>query len=353
MLNNNMVRDNREERMEKILTGIVKTYIETAMPVASKALVYKYRLKISPATVRNIMSELEGLGYLKNLHTSSGRVPTDKGYRYYVNMVMDQEQLSPSEKKKILMHIINVQWDEVERLFMNALQVVTKYTNQPSLLVYHRVRNVYVEKIDLVYINKFKVLFIIVADNGDVLHLFIEDEHIPSIDELSSFLKFANRELQGQSLFEIKSYIKRKLISSDDSFYRLFSSLFNLIINSLDKMDEKIFMYFGANRIIQYPEFRNVDILEKVMNLIEEGSVLTKIMESDINGSDINIHIGEESESMDIKNCCIVTSKYKVKDRALGTIGILGPTRIPYARSISVVKYVSDVLTQALDSAIF
>ncbi len=348
-----MVKNNKEERMERILTGIVKTYIETAMPVASKALVCKYRLKVSPATVRNIMSELEELGYLKNLHTSSGRIPTDKGYRYYVNMIMDQEQLSPSEKKKILMHIINVQWDEVDSLFMNALQVVTKYTNQPSLLIYHRVRNVYVEKIDLVYINKFKVLFIIIADNGDVLHLLIEDEHMSSMDELSSFLKFANRELQGQSLFEIKNHIKRKLISLDDSFYRLFSSLFNLIINSLEKMDEKIFMYFGANRIIQYPEFRDIDVLERVMKLLEEGSALTKIMEGDVTGSDINIHIGEESAFMDIKNCCVVTSKYKVKNRTLGTIGILGPTRIPYARSISVVKYVSDVLTQALDSAIF
>jgi heat-inducible transcriptional repressor len=348
-----MARDNREERKERILTGIVKTYIETAMPVASKALVYKYRLKISPATVRNIMSELEELGYLKNLHTSSGRVPTDKGYRYYVNMVMDQEQLSPSEKKKILMHIINVQWDEVERLFMNTLQLVTKYTNQPSLLIYQRVRNVYVEKIDLVYINNFKILLIIIADNGDVLHLFIEDENIPSIDELGSFLKFANRELQGQSLFEIKNYIKRKLISLDDSFYRLFSPLFNLVIASLEKMDEKIFMYFGVNRIIQYPEFRDIDILEKIMNLFEEGSILNKIMENDINASDINIHIGAESNYIDIENCCLVTSRYKVKNRALGTIGILGPTRIPYARSISVIKYISDVLTQALDSAVF
>jgi heat-inducible transcriptional repressor len=348
-----MARDNREERKERILTGIVKTYIETAMPVASKALVYKYRLKISPATVRNIMSELEELGYLKNLHTSSGRVPTDKGYRYYVNMVMDQEQLSPSEKKKILMRIINVQWDEVERLFMNTLQLVTKYTNQPSLLIYQRVRNVYVEKIDLVYINNFKILFIIIADNGDVLHLFIEDENIPSINELGSFLKFANRELQGQSLFEIKNYIKRKLISLDDSFYRLFSPLFNLVIASLEKMDEKIFMYFGVNRIIQYPEFKDIDILEKIMNLFEEGSILNKIMENDINASDINIHIGAESNYIDIENCCIVTSRYKVKNRALGTIGILGPTRIPYARSISVIKYISDVLTQALDSALF
>ncbi|MDP8254031.1 MAG: heat-inducible transcriptional repressor HrcA [Candidatus Kaelpia aquatica] len=348
-----MVRNNKEERMDRIFTGIVKTYIETAMPVASKALVCKYRLKISAATVRNIMVELEELGYLKNLHTSSGRVPTDKGYRYYVNMVMDEEQLTPSEKKKILMHIINTQWDEVERLFTHALQVVTKYTNQVSVLLYHRVRNVYVEKIDLVYINKFKVLFIIIADNGDVLHLFIENENIPSIDELRSFLKFVNRELQGQSLYEVKNYIKRKLVSLDDSFYHLFSSLFNLLIKSLENMDEKIFMYFGANRIIQYPEFRNVDVLERVIKLLEEESGLTKIMESDIGGSDVNIHIGGESLSMDIENCCILTSKYKVKNRALGTIGILGPTRIPYARSISVVKYVSDVLTQALDSAVF
>ncbi len=348
-----MVRSNKEERMEKILTGIVKTYIETAMPVASKALVCKYRLKISPATVRNIMAELEGLGYLKNLHTSSGRVPTDKGYRYYVNMVIEEEQLSPSEKKKILMHIINTQWDEIERLFTHALQVVTEYTNQASVLLYHRIRNVYVEKIDLVYINKFKILFIIIADNGDVFHLFIENENIPSVDELRSFLKFVNRELQGQSLFEVKNYIKRKLISLDDSFYRLFSSLFNLLIKSLDNMDEKAFMYFGVNRIIQYPEFRDIDVLERVIKFLEEESGLIKIMEGDIGGSDVNIHIGGESPLMDIENCCILTSKYKVKNRALGTIGVLGPTRIPYARSISVVKYVSDVLTQALESAVF
>ncbi|MDD5613813.1 MAG: heat-inducible transcriptional repressor HrcA [Candidatus Omnitrophica bacterium] len=348
-----MVKDNREDRRRKILTGIIKTYIDTAMPVASKALVYKYRLDISPATVRNIMAELEDLGYLTHLHTSSGRIPTDKGYRYYVDMVMDEEQLAPSEKKKILMRIINTQWDEVGRLLENALNVISDYTQQMSMLLHYRIKNIFVEKIDLIYINRFKILFIIVADNGDVLHLFIENENMPSIEKLANFLNFVNRELKGHSVYDISSKIKNSMLLSGNSSYHVFSSLFNLLIKSLENMEEKTFMHFGVGRIIQYPEFQDAVLLHHIMGLLDKDSPLVKILEADIKGSDVNIHIGREDVSYNLENCCIISSKYGMKNRVLGAIGVLGPTRLPYGRTISVVKYVSDVLTQALESAIF
>ena len=134
-----------EERRRKILAGIVRTYIETGMPVASKLLVSKYRLGLSSATVRNIMADLEKLGYITHPHTSAGRVPTDKGYRYYVDMLMEEEQLTPVEKRKILMQLLNSQYEEIENLMEEALDIVCNYTRQLSFLFYNRENSIYVE----------------------------------------------------------------------------------------------------------------------------------------------------------------------------------------------------------------
>ncbi|MDP8233992.1 MAG: heat-inducible transcriptional repressor HrcA [Candidatus Saelkia tenebricola] len=342
-----------EERKKKILTSIVKTYIETASPVASKMLVSKYRLDFSPATVRNIMAELEDMGYLQHLHTSSGRIPTDKGYRHYVDTIMETQQLTPSEKKKILMKLINAQWEEMENLLESALNVVSNYTNQMSVLVYYRARNIYVEKIDLIYINKLRILFIIVADSGDVVHLFIEDENLPKIDELSKLLNFVNSELKGEALNDIKNKIKKNLISSHNPFYHVFSNLLILLIEALENIEEKAFLYQGTNKITKCPEFNNVSVLHNIIDMLEKEVELVKMLESDFKGSDISIHIGRENPYQCAHNCCIISAQYKLKGRVLGTIGVLGPTRLPYGRTVSVVKYVSEILGQALESALF
>ena len=345
--------DTIEGRKKKILAGIVKTYIETAMPVASKALVSKYRLDFSPATVRNIMVELEEVGYLKHLHTSSGRVPTDKGYRYYVDAIMEKQQLAPSEKKRILMRLINAQWEEMENLLENALSVVSNYTNQISLLVYYRARNIYVEKIDLIYINNFKILFIIVADSGDVIHIFIEDENLPRIEELSKFLNFVNSELKGEALNNIKNKIKANLISSSNPFYHVFSNLLNLLIGALVNIEDKAFLYQGTNKIIKYPEFNNIGVFHNIIDMLERKVELIKILESGFKNSDITICIGRENPYQCAQSFCIISAQYKLRGRVLGTIGILGPTRLPYSRTVSVVRYVSEILGQVLESTLF
>lgn len=343
-----------EERRRKILANIIKTYTETATPVASRTLVYKYRLNLSPASVRNIMAELEKLGYLTHPHTSAGRVPTDKGYRYYVDVIMEEEHLTPSERKRILMQLMNTHWDEINRLLEKALRIVSEYTNEMSILLYNRANNIYVEKMDLIYLNKYKVLFIIITDSGDVLHLFMEDERgFPNVEEMEKFLKFVNAEFRGEPLSNLRNKIKVNLLSSRNPLYQIFSNMLILLINALDKIEQKQFLYEGADKIVRHPEFKDVKILRGIIEMLENKRELVKILEDDIQGSDINIHIGRENPYKCAHNCSIITARYKLKGRPLGTIGVLGPTRMAYSRIISVLRYVADVLGQVMESSIF
>lgn len=341
-----------EERKRKILFSTVKTYIETAVPVASKTLVYKFRLNLSPATVRNIMANLEESGFLVHPYTSAGRIPTEKGYRYYVEIVMHEEQLTPFEKKNILMQLINSQWEEITVLLEQALQIVSKYTDEMGILLYNRAQNIYVEKIDLIYINKYKILFIIVTDSGDVLHLFLEDETLPKI-EVDKFLKFVNSEFKDEALHNIKNKIKVNLMSSHNPLYHIFSSPVTLLMNVLDKIEDKEFLYFGTNKILKHPEFRKVANLHKLINMLENRIELITLLESHLEQSDINVQIGKENTCQDFQDYSIITARYKSRGRPLGIIGVLGPKRLPYSRIISVVRYVAEVLGQTIETAIF
>jgi heat-inducible transcriptional repressor len=345
-------REKIEERRRKLLSNIIRAYIETATPVASKNLVYRYRLNLSPATVRNIMAQLEKLGYLTHPHTSAGRIPTDKGYRYYVDTIMQEEQLTPSEKKRILMQLINTQWDEIDRLLEKALEMVTKYTNEMSILLHDRAENIYIEKIDLIYINRYKILFVIVTDSGDVIHLYLENEELPSI-EVEKFLKFVNSELRGEAFHNLKNKIKLNLISSSNPFYHIFSLPLSLLVDVLDKMVEKEFFYLGTNKIMRHPEFQEIEDLQEFIDMLENKVELIKILEEHLEHSDLNIQIGKENPYHCIHKCSIITARYKFRGRPLGIIGVLGPTRLHYSRIISVVKYVAEVLGQAIESTIF
>jgi len=342
-----------EERRRKILAGIVRTYIETGMPVASKLLVSKYRLGLSSATVRNIMADLEKLGYITHPHTSAGRVPTDKGYRYYVDMLMEEEQLTPVEKKKILMQLLNSQYEEIENLMEEALDIVCNYTRQLSFLFYNRENSIYVEKINLIPITRNKILVVIITESGDVLHFFLEGEELPSHEKLEKFTNFLNSEFKGLSITNIKGKIKTKLISSPDPLYSMFSSYLKLFYKILDSIQGKQLLYQGTKNLVDSGLSGDILNLSSILTALEEKTGLIKLLEGDLKKGDINIYIGEENLCNFISECSIITARYKLHGKPLGTIGILGPKRIYYSRVVSVVKYVADVLTQAIEGMIF
>jgi len=342
-----------EERRRKILAGIVRTYIETGMPVASKLLVSKYRLGLSSATVRNIMADLEKLGYITHPHTSAGRVPTDKGYRYYVDMLMEEEQLTPVEKRKILMQLLNSQYEEIENLMEEALDIVCNYTRQLSFLFYNRENSIYVEKINLIPITRNKILVVIITESGDVLHFFLEGEELPSHEKLEKFTNFLNSEFKGLSITNIKGKIKTKLISSPDPLYSMFSSYLKLVYKILDSIQGKQLLYQGTKNLVDSGLSGDILNLSSILTALEEKTGLIKLLEGDLKKGDINIYIGEENLCNFISECSIITARYKLHGKPLGTIGILGPKRIYYSRVVSVVKYVADVLTQAIEGMIF
>jgi heat-inducible transcriptional repressor len=342
-----------EERKLRILSTIIRTYIETGKPVASKMLVYRHRLKISPATVRNIMAELEELGYLTHPHTSAGRIPTDEGYRYYVDILMEEEKVSPSEKRKILTELLEEEWADLDRFLEKSVEVISELTDETALLFYAGAMNTILKKINLIPVSENKLLFIFISDTGDVHHVFIDSQNIFPKNKIVKFLQFINSELATDTIYNLKTKIKQRFLNPEYPFYSIFHDALELFLSALEKIEEHHVYFEGTSKVLMKPEFHNIERLRLLFSALERKRDLIKILKEDLNKEDINIRIGKENTYPFIKNCSIITVKYKIENRSLGVIGVLGPKRLAYGRVISILKYVANILGEVLETSLF
>lgn len=342
-----------EERRRKILFNIIRTYIETAKPVASKALVYRYRLKVSPATVRNIMAELEELGYLTHPHTSAGRIPTDKGLRYYVDLLMQEERITPYEKRRILSELLETQWAELEELLAKSAEVISELTDEAGLLFYAGARQTVLRGVNLIPLSENKLLFIMIGDTGEVHHVFVETRELPAQNKVEKFLRFINEELKDETVLSLKSKIKSRFLVPEYPFYSIFYDLLKLFLSALEKIEKKYLYLEGTSKVLMKPEFQDIERAKLLLNALEEKKEIIRILEQDLYRNEINIHIGEENPCPKIHDCSIITAKYRIGQRSLGTIGVLGPKRMAYGRIISILRYMADILGEAMETSLF
>jgi len=344
-----MVVTDAVSRRNKILEIVVDSYVSTAMPVGSLTVSKKFKQRLSPATIRNIMADLEESGYIAQPHTSAGRVPTDKGYRYYVDSVMEPRQLTQDEKE-FVEGVLNQEADELEDLIKRAAKLISQLTGQASIVSFPRAKRRTFKKIELIPATKTKIYALLFTAQGLVKHSIFEVHDEIEGSELSRVSRFLNEELEGLQLSEVAGHMLRKILGESDPFHHLLKEASDLLnmSNILDENDEKIFLE-GAHHIIEQPEFREA---QKVMGLLKalegEEEILT-IMENDLNEDRARIHIGAENPYDDIKDCSIVISNYSIGDQNVGSIGVIGPTRMDYSRAVPAVEYISDSFSRLLE----
>jgi len=358
-----MRKSDLKSRKRMVFDSIVNTYIEFGVPVGSVAVCNRYNLDLSPATIRNIMKEFEEIGYLTHPHTSAGRLPTDEGYRYYVDSVMEPENLTNIERDSIL-SIRDMKDNAPEALLEMASKILSDISNEVSLVLFPELKKNLLKQIKLVSLDDNRAVAILVTNSGQVETKNFE--YSVEIDDiyLQKIAGFINENCANKPLSQAKDILNRLVFLTYDASYYMFRDALE-IFERLDMANEsdKLFLD-GAHYLFGQPEFKNADKSKKLLEIFEEKKKLMQIIEESlvlfqqeklpgVYGSSfdgVKIYIGKENKCQDVNECSIVISGYGIGGDMLGAIGIIGPTRMPYKRLVPIVSCIASEISNILET---
>ena len=329
-----------DDRKKKVLQAIIEEYINTAEPVSSKAIAENYELNYSSATIRNEMASLEKEGFLEKTHTSSGRVPSEKGYRLYVDELLKDDDISLEEIKYISSKL-ETKVNEIEDLTKIATSTISEVTHYTTVSIGPNVNYQIIKEIKFVLLGNRMLMAVILTDTGMVKETIIKfDEDITS-KQVETLNYMFNNKLVGEPIEKIDRPLEEYLF--DEMTYSV--NVIKPIVEQLKRVlseDETLYLE-GANKSFELPEFNSLEVAKNFVNILDTKELMSDMLNSGF-AQDINVYIGEENEKDELKDFSIVTFKHKVGDKDLGTIGIIGPKRMDYSKVISVMKYVSKKL---------
>jgi heat-inducible transcriptional repressor len=344
-MNNN--EENLNEREKNILRSVVQQFILTASPVGSRNITKKYEMGISPATVRNIMADLEDSGYINHPHTSAGRMPTDKGYRYYVDSLMELKQIKKSEKGLISKSLKNEVTD-TEELFKVASLLLSTITNQLACVTYPNIDSGIFEKLQIVSLTSTRLMVVISIKSGLVKTITLEINSDIKESQLETVQNLLNERLSGLRFSDIRKTLKDRLKDVGEKqkpVIRLFIDSVDKIFKEERKTDRLIIT--GVRNIIKQPEFETPENFESIIELMENKDIIIHIMEksNETETDDIFISIGSENEDKKMQDYSFISKEYKFGE-SVGTLGIVGPKRMEYSRVVAIVDYIATMLSE-------
>jgi heat-inducible transcriptional repressor len=335
------------DRQLLILQAIVNDFVQTAQAVGSRTLAKKDNILFSPATIRNEMADLEEMGFLEKTHSSSGRVPSEKGYRFYVDHLLSPSLISENEVKAIR-SMFNDKIFELEKLAQQSAEILSEFTNYTSIVLGPDVVENKLKQLQLIPISADRVVAIIVTDTGHVEHRTISLEGELDSSQFEKLVNILNERLQGVPLVDLQSKIHNELREVLRSHLQDYENAYGLIKKTFDKQKgEKIF-YGGKTNMLSQPEFNDVAKIRSLLSVIEQDDKIYNLIRTDKSG--ITVRIGQENNVEEMQHCSLITATYSFGHENVGSIAILGPTRMEYARVISLLRLFSTDLTRALSS---
>ena len=331
-------------RKKNILQAVITDYIKSAQPVGSRTIARRYRIGLSPATIRNEMADLEESGYLVQPHTSAGRIPSQKGYRYYVDELMETSDLDEEEKAEIKRAFQYKRLQEVEEIILHTSRLLSLLTNYTSLILGPQLKKSAFKKLQIMPLDNQRALLVVVTDTGFVKNNVINLPQSLSVSELNRIVSYLNRRLEGLTIEQITS----KLISDlrRDLYYhvKFLEETFTLLEDSLAEDERRVFLG-GTTNILNQPEFGDIGKVKALLSLFEQHSLLATLLARPVAGVEgVVIKIGKENVLEEVQECSLVLASYSLGKEVMGTVGILGPTRMNYARTVAVVQQVVDQL---------
>lgn len=339
-----------DRRKIKILQAIITDYINTGEPVGSRTIAKKYDLGISSATIRNEMSDLEEMGYLEQLHSSSGRKPSDKGYRLYVDKIMKHHDLTNEEEYIIKTKILDSALFEMDRLLRQATVLVSDLTRLTCIVNPPSARKSSIRSLQLVNIDDNKMIFIVITNNGIIKNNIIKTNSeidYPTLTRLNNILNFRLRNLTvDQMNLEVINNLKTDLLDHED----IFNVVIPVLYESLNKADSSEAYAEGAQNIFNYPEYNDIDRAREFLTLLGNKDKLKELLDS---SSSISIRIGNENYIDGAKDCSVITAVYSMHDKPLGSIGVIGPTRIHYSKIVTILDKIVQEINGSINHGYF
>lgn len=333
-----------DPRKQALLQAIIDTYVRSAEPVGSEWLAAHRNLGVRSATIRNEMAELTELGLLRQPHTSAGRVPSDRGYRYYVDRLMDRRPL-PAPHARPLRELGRLSDGDVEELLRQTCRVLsslTRYTSvaSPPVAEHPRIRQIHLAKM-----SERQLLLVVVLDNGCLIHRFAEPPQRLTPAEVDRLCCALDHVLSGAEAGAVAAAASR--LPGELAGYRdTFVSLLSVVERSMSAEEGDLYLE-GASRMLEQPEFRDAGKVEPLIRLLEARKVAFETLQEMLSGDPLTVVIGSENPQQVFQECSLIAARYGAGRSAVGWIGVVGPTRMPYGYTVPAVKMAARALTEA------
>jgi heat-inducible transcriptional repressor len=341
------------ERFREILHWAIATFILTGKPVGSRKIARHSREQLSAATVRNIMADLEEMGYLHQPHASAGRIPTDKAYRFYVDYLLKRRNISPRDRD-IIDRDLRLD-DSTEHLMARTSQILSRISKNVGIVVSPPISRVALKHIHFIKLTDNRILAILVSRAGIVMNRIIHYGEDISQSELDQAARYILEHFKDRTLLEIKAQVL-KLIQKEQALYdkfmqRVIALSTKAFSGTESELEAEIYLD-GASNLIKTPEFTDINKMKLLLETIEQKNRLAALISKCIEGDsqEVRITIGAENELSGIEDCTLITSRYVVDPKTHGSLGILGPTRMEYGRAISLVDYVARLFGEVLQT---
>ncbi|MBQ6808582.1 MAG: heat-inducible transcription repressor HrcA [Firmicutes bacterium] len=338
-----------EERKKQVLNAIIKDYIANAEPVGSRAVAKKYDLGVSPATIRNEMSDLTEDGYIEQPHTSAGRIPSAKGYRFYVDNLMERPPLRPEERQQVR-QAMSGDLTELDDFMRNCCAMISRLTNYASIAAIPERGHGSVENIQLIPLNERQALVIILASTGIIRHKVIDLPGPISPAQLSAVERAMVKALRGAEMRSVSYELLDELLRKYQMQEAMAAQALDLLEQTLRPESSTRIFTGGATHMLSQPEFQDLEKLKSIFSLLEADNKLKELLEKvDPGKRTLTITIGGEMPVEGVKDCSMVVANYFVNGEKAGSIGVLGPTRMRYGRTVSLMETIAGELSRAMD----
>lgn len=342
-----MVWENElNERKRTILKSIIDDYIQSAQPVGSRTIARKHELGLGSATIRNEMADLEELGYITQPHTSAGRIPSDKGYRFYVENLMQIHSLAKGEMV-IIRNAMDEKIEEINQLIRRASNIISNITGYTAVVMSPQLSKTVIKSVQLLNINERRTLVVVVAGGGIVHNRLINHEKTIGNIHLARLNQAFNIIISGKTIDQISMPMIRDLQKDMNIPSEVVMPIFEAIEDCVRKIETADVYLDGITNILNYPEFNDLIKAREVLDLLKEKDIISQLA-LEASKKQLDFRIGSENEINEMKDLSIITTIYGREGKDMGTIGVIGPTRMTYGKVVSSIKYIGELLNREI-----
>ncbi len=341
--------DSISARNREVLKAVISDYIFTAEPVSSGAIAGKYLKGLSSATVRNVMSELEEMGFLFQPHTSAGRVPTDKAFRVYVDQLMELKSL-PRQEREEIRRACSSPGHEVSDLIKDVSRILSTISHHTGLAIVPKITDTVLKHIEFVKLRGNQVRVVLISQAGIVQNRLVELEEGVKQADLDRMSSYLNQLFSGLTIKEIKLRLIEEMRNERNLYDRLLKKALRLgeeVLGRADSEAKEVFIE-GRSRFFEYPEFLDVERMKEIFRAFEEKSRIVHLLDKSLKAEGIHIFIGCETGSSEFNGCSLIAASYGIEGNISGSLGVIGPVRMDYSRIIPLVDYTAKLVEKML-----